>query len=442
MPPDARSGGARRAPRKQKYRPVRAPLGDAPRLRKAPPKRKYRAPAPQTQPGPYRNRERRRVTRHKRTPAYRGAVRTAFNNATPAQQGKAIRAAQRKPRTIEAREIRRLAEKRVLGDAVGRKADFARAERFKQTKTYRDARKAARPSMGLLEATFRTLYPSTAGSSRGRGVPGAASTQTAMLQNRGLALSVPARAGANIGIATAQSPGKVGKNTAKGLRDAATGIPPALVKLAVETAEGTTEGDPFRGIKNQGKAQGADWKRRYKPLIEGRDLEYRERIKKEGAAGELIDAVTAASIVGAGTGRLLGAGARSGKLGPKAKKVASEPRRRTRVTGGRSEAQRLSRNLYIAAAQKARDNRRAKVQKKQVERSSVGDRRVDAVLAEAVARGEIVPRRADAKARRRFAEEKGRDRIRMQSEQRRVVDRAQARDRRALSKPETLAFKY
>ena len=210
-------------------------------------------------------------------------------------------------------------------------------------------------------------------------------------------------------------PVKTTTRTAKGFKDMAVGAPGAIVATAVETAEGTKEGDPLRGVKRAGKEFVEDAIRRYRPLAKpGGEKEFVERIKKEGLAAEIVDAGILVSGPGGGAARLVTIGAKSGRLGSPAQRIATEPRRRVRTSGGISREQSLAPQFFKARRQKRRDERAFRGQQRQVERADAAARRrqardpdgnpargrVDAVVREATARGEVVPSRLTVTGRR------------------------------------------
>ncbi len=276
------------------------------------------------------------------------------------------------------------------------------------------------PTVGRVLAAGPTGRGTSSGSKRTVGATRIAAVPSA---TGGL----PASVARNIAIATAQDPKRVAISTAKGARDSVTGIPAALVKTAT---------DPKGAIRDIGK----DYSRRYGPLLKGNEKAFRERIKKEGAAGELLDAATVGVPVGAAVGRAAGTAARAGRMGKRAQSVASTPRRAMRVSGGVAKPQELSRNLIVAAAQKGQDNVRGR---RQARRARAED--APAVIREAVARGEVTPLRARKLAsmqRRDVARNKGHALERMRGEQSRQVHKGATRDLAKLSKDERAAFKY
>jgi hypothetical protein len=134
-----------------------------------------------------------------------------------------------------------------------------------------------------------------------------------------------------------------------------------------------------------------DYKRRYG----GSDAEQIARLKEEGAFAELADATIFIGGGGAAVGRGLGAAARRGKLGSRAERTAAAPRRRQRVSGGAGREQDVSPNLFVAAVQKARDERLYRNQQRRVDRAdrdAPAGRKgaVDATLREATSAGEVI----------------------------------------------------
>jgi hypothetical protein len=143
-----------------------------------------------------------------------------------------------------------------------------------------------------------------------------------------VARGLPSRAAQNIGIATAQHPGKVISRTAKGLGDIGVGMVAAPVEIAAETATGIAHGDPLRGVKKFGAQAAKDYSRRYGPLLKDTpqgDRQFRERIVKEGAAPELVDAGAIAAPAGGALGRGLGTLARGGKVRRSRAEICQRP---------------------------------------------------------------------------------------------------------------------
>lgn len=216
--------------------------------------------------------------------------------------------------------------------------------------------------------------------------------------------------------------------TARGFRDALTGIPSSIAALIT---------DPT------GTAKGVlgDYDRRYSGLNDpGGMTRMANRVSKEGAAPELLDAAILATGAGSAAGRALTIPARAGQLGKTLEHVATAERPAKRVSGGKAVAQEKSENLIVAAAQTARDTRRVKKNQKQVARADEQAQRVDAIKAEAAAHGEI-PVKGRAAARL-VSREKGRDLNRMKREQRTEVDKGTRRNLAGLSKRERNGFKF
>lgn len=257
---------------------------------------------------------------------------------------------------------------------------------------------------------------------------------TTTKQNVGASLGVktfgqgPVRAGTATVLGLAQDPKHAIPATAKGFRDALTGIPSGIAALIT---------DPVGTAKSGAK----DYGRRYGGINEpGGVNKMADRVSKEGAAAELLDAVGIATASGAGAGRALGTAARAGKLGEKAERIANDVRPDKRVSGGQTVEQEKSPNLITAAAQTARDNRRVEGNRARVARDSAEGKPVDAVKREAAVRGEVPARRREAA--RAVAKEKGRDLERMKREQRVEVDKGTRRNLAGLSKKERAGFKF
>lgn len=169
----------------------------------------------------------------------------------------------------------------------------------------------------------------------------------------------PLRVLEQTGRAALEEPSVVPK-TVKGAAEIAVGSIAALAEIPVQTVVGSKEGDPLRGVKLVGRIPGQivrDAERRYGPLWEGTaagERKFRRRIKREGAAAEVLDAATVATLASAGIGQAVGRSLRRRGLGP-----YRTGRPRLRVTGKKSRSQELSPNVFRAYAQRAEDAARA-----------------------------------------------------------------------------------
>jgi hypothetical protein len=215
-----------------------------------------------------------------------------------------------------------------------------------------------------------------------------------------------------VGLGVAKDPKTAIPATAKGLRDMAAGAPAAIVKTIT---------DP----KGTGKQVVADYKRRYGGINSPHGVDkMADRISKEGAAPELVDAVSVGVPVAKTIDLGLGATARAGALGSKLERAATKVRPKIRTSGGRVHEQPKSKGLVGALRQNRRDTlaRRAVVRTAEkadeAARATARDavegadraipltdlRRprgeVDAVVREAYNRGEVVPSRAVRPGRR------------------------------------------
>lgn len=239
----------------------------------------------------------------------------------------------------------------------------------------------------------------------------------------------PAKVAKNVGFAIAEDPKhqvpKLATDTAKSV----IAIPAGLADFATH---------PKRSVEAMAK----DYARRYGDLAKGPDGErrFRERLRKEGVAPEVMDLAAGLSTGGATVGRAAQTAAKAGVLGKAAERIAGQPRRLLRVSGGEAVEQPLSRNLGRNAVRKAKDSARAKVQAARAAREDA-----PAIVREAQARGEVTPirlRKADKQARRQVARRKGLAVQRMKAEQHAEVHAGAARNLSRLSKREQDAFAY
>lgn len=224
------------------------------------------------------------------------------------------------------------------------------------------------------------------------------------------------RAAIAVGLATSQDPRGVATKTAKGFRDMATGAPAAIVKTVV---------DP----KGTAKGVGKDYKRRYGGLNEPGGIgRMADRIKKEGAAPEIADAVSIGVPVAKAADLIFGAAARAGRLGGTLEEAVSRARPAIRVSGGEGvhavRAQARSRGLVTALRESRKDTLAKRAVSREVSAADEAARatardvvegadggvphtelrrpkgEVDAVVREAHNRGQIVPTRALRPGRR------------------------------------------
>jgi len=227
-----------------------------------------------------------------------------------------------------------------------------------------------------------------------------------------------------------RKPVKTAVNTGRGLKDAATSAPAALVdtilhpkKAAKEIVEDHT-------------------KRHYKESFDERV----NRIIEQGAVAELGDAVTVGGPVTAGVGRGVTAVVKR-----RGGNRHTAPRPALRKTGGEAKSQRRSPNYFKAVAQTKVDTRRARKQETEVARARADEGKAQALRAEAVRTNEragrvaeVVPLRSGkvARAQRRgVAKIKGRAVHRLKHEQGRVATFVR-RELADLSKAERRAFYY
>jgi hypothetical protein len=94
--------------------------------------------------------------------------------------------------------------------------------------------------------------------------------------------------------------------TLKGFGALTAGAVAAIPELAIQTGTGTLHGDPLRGVRQVVRMASRDISRRYGPIYRGDPgaaRKFRERIKREGAASELVDLATLAVPEGVALGR-------------------------------------------------------------------------------------------------------------------------------------------
>ena len=304
------------------------------------------------------------------------------NRRSAASSGPGTVAAQR----ASSRQTRRQAPRSAASSGPGTVAANQASSRAtrRQLAESRGSGSLADQLLDVLGEAASLVYP------RGKGEGGGSRTAvvtagvgTPALQPSGLFARVPT----NVARAFYEEPGAVATGTAKGLRDSLLGIPGSVIAGAT---------DPVGTAKLVGK----DYARRYGPLLKGEgDREFIDRIKKEGAAGELLDASLVLAGPGSLAGRAASGAARKGGLGAKAQRAVTAPRRNVRTSGGESREQDIAPTLGRAIRQKRRDEAafrgqqraaaRANAQRKG--RASKGPVRLE--VREALEAGEVVPSR-------------------------------------------------
>jgi hypothetical protein len=221
-----------------------------------------------------------------------------------------------------------------------------------------------------------------------------------------------------------------------------------IPKLVTDTAKSVASipagiADAVTDPKGAVKDIAADYKRRYGDLLDGTaagERRFRERLKKDGVAPEVFDIVAGASAGGTVAGRGAQVLAREGKLGKRLERVATEPRKPVRVSGGRTEQADLSPNLIRNVGGKTTDAVRGAVQRRRASKEEA-----PAVVREAQARGEVTPvvtALANRKAKVRVARRKGEALQQMRSEQHQEIRQGAERTVGKLSGDEQKAFAY
>lgn len=350
-----------------------------------------RRPAPVSQPGPMPDKERETVKRHKKTKGYKKAVKAA--------------------RTARVRRERKEYLKRqqpgVFSDAERRKVERGQARVANELERIRSSRKKSAASRAM-----------------GKDIKGIKTGSVAGGTDAFKLFKVPFL----VGKATVEDPEGVLEGNLKTAKDIVTGIPGTAAEIVSNPIEGTKQ-----AVSDYAKDIG----RRYGPVLEGDDDEFVERIKKEGFLQEGLDA----AAVAAPGGRAVGVGLKSTKRG---NKLMTKPRPKLRSSGGKAKEQAVSRNAFVAVGQRAKDKARVRVQARRHRKVKDGGT-VDALVREAVERGEVAPirlKRARRKQHREVARSKSRAVQGMKSEQVREVHKGAAKDLAKLNGRERLGIKY
>ncbi|WP_210494869.1 hypothetical protein [Patulibacter sp. SYSU D01012] len=162
-------------------------------------------------------------------------------------------------------------------------------------------------------------------------------------------------------------PGQVGRlpgDLAKMVKD----IPAGVIQAAKDPA-------------GAGKGILADYKRRYGPLVEGRNEEFRERLKKEGIAPEVVDVIGTFNTGGgaravSGASRAVAKTTREGSRANRAANAVSRftdaPRPDLLVAPNRAKPQRKAGNLPGLVVQRTVDRARSRRVTRQLEQTREG----------------------------------------------------------------------
>jgi hypothetical protein len=175
------------------------------------------------------------------------------------------------------------------------------------------------------------------------------------------ALALPVSVSANVAKVVADDP-KQGLRAVGDIAGMVKDIPAGVIEAAKDPA-------------GAGKQVLADYRRRYGPLIAGRDEEFRARLKKEGIAPEVVD-VLGSFTTGGGATATSGAAravAKTTKTGTRINRAANrvndfvrEDRPDRLVAPNRAVPQRKSKTLPLLAVQRTTDaRRRARVVREQ-----------------------------------------------------------------------------
>jgi hypothetical protein len=167
---------------------------------------------------------------------------------------------------------------------------------------------------------------------------------------------LPAQVAVNVAKVAKDDPGQLPR-AAGDMAAMVKDIPAGVIRAAT---------DPL----GAGKAIIADYKRRYGPLVAGREKEFRDRLKKEGIAPEVVDVIgsfssgstaAATTISGAAkaTAKATKAGSKVNRAANAVERVIEAPRPKLKVAPGVAKEQRKAKGLGGIAVNRLVDNRRA-----------------------------------------------------------------------------------
>jgi hypothetical protein len=215
------------------------------------------------------------------------------------------------------------------------------------------------------------------------------------------------------------------------------GVPFKTLKGGVEILKATPSGIVNTALHPLETLKGAarDYQHRYGQSFD----EMVKRIRDEGAAPEVVDALTVASLGSATVGRAALSAAKGKGL-----KIATRARPAVRTSGGIVKEQALADTIGKVTRQRVHDRLRQRKIDKAIKDLDAG-KPVDAVVADAVKGGQVVrlrPRKLDRSQAKAVAKTKSRAVHRMKSEQHRRVDLHARRALNHLNKHERKAYYY
>lgn len=172
------------------------------------------------------------------------------------------------------------------------------------------------------------------------------------------------RAPLDVTRAAVESPGTVIPKTVTGLGAAAVGGLAGLAELPIHAVQDTLKGHPTQAFTELAQAAAHDYKTRYGSLYGpgGSDRAFIDRIKKQGAAPELLDALGVAGAADLTAGRAItdAAASRARLAGKEADTgFLSRPRPGLKISGGDVRAQKLAHGAGRITAQRVEDRLRA-----------------------------------------------------------------------------------
>lgn len=382
-------------------------------------KKKYVRPAPKSQPGPYRDTERKAVEQHKRTPAYRGAIKQAYRSRPLADRQERIEQVAAKPPSARSREDRAVLDTHRRREARDQKLLESRAytdrarkivEGFKRTPSYTEA---------LAEARRSRPKPKDENPAHVDALLAAAGIKPADWLSKAVGLpSLSAgtfKSAVAVGEAAYRDPAGVPIKSGKQLLTSLPGIPGELYNAVTDpigTGEEFVEG-----------------------LVERSEQPYAQRVKTIRKEGGLAYAGDATMFLGAGSGL-------AGKL------LRTKRHAAVRTSGGTATQPNQRTGATRAAVLNAVDKRSAAKAERALQEAEAGGQPVDALtrqVAEANrAAGqvvEVVGRRAGKAQVKSVARERGRGVHRLKAEQGRRIAQATKSINR-LSKAERRSLYY
>jgi hypothetical protein len=161
---------------------------------------------------------------------------------------------------------------------------------------------------------------------------------------------VALHAGIDVTRAAIKSPAVIPK-TIKGLGETAEGSVAALAQLPINIVQK----GPVKAVSQLASGMAKDYSHRYGPLVNGNDTAFINRIIKQGAASEVLDAAGLYGGLDATVGRGLAKLGGVGKEMTGAENIFTRPRPALRISGNEVRSQMLAPNAGRILAQRVED---------------------------------------------------------------------------------------